>query len=563
LNKGPTSKRGKIIVQQLPRSQHKHVKPVEKDKRNRSTKISKPTLAVAAVKKPATTPRVLEAPTVSKAIVEKAEPQQQPTRHPSPPPDELKTAGSRSAVSPARRRASHGDTLTFIEQALDETWNDYLLYLGRFQQTQSGKNVHDLRVSIRRFATALDLVDRFSPDNTIRRARNVLKEQLSELSNLRDVHVEMVRVRRFLKDVPEMRPFYDDLRSKEARGMKSTRKLPWKANRKFIETAVNRAKIKINARRSTTTAESSRKILETGLDVAFDGLSKRLEVVTLSDFRTIHKIRLSFKPVRYMLEMVRPVLKLDRRQLRTASLLSRLMGQIQDLEVLMKDLVEFGWKKETVLSAVQEIWLDLERRNMETAQRFIRAIPKFSEIWKPIIYEQTAPTPTASKTLYILRHGIAVTRDEASYPLDSDRPLTQKGLKKMRRIADGMRHLKVSFDTIVTSPYKRALETAFVVGRQYGEGQKIQTCPALAAEVLPEEVIRILQEKYGQTKELLLVGHEPQLSALISTLTSGSAGARPLLKKGGLCKLQVETLQIGKCATLAWLLTPRQLVNIT
>ena len=427
---------------------------------------------------------------------------------------------------------------------------------------QSGKNVHDFRVSIRRFTTALDLVDRFSPDNTIRRARLVLKEQLSELSNLRDLHVEIVRVGRFLKEVPEMRTFYEDLRSKETRGMKSAKKLPWKANKKFIETAVNRAKIKVNARRSTTTAETSRKILETGLDVAFDGLSKRLEGVTLSDFTTIHKIRLAFKPVRYMLEMVQPVLKLDRRQLKTATFLSRMMGQIQDLEVLMKDLVEFSWKKETVLSAVQEIWLDLERRNMETAQRFIKAIPKFSEIWKPIIYEQTAPSPTTSKTLYILRHGIAVTRDEASYPLDSDRPLTQKGLKKMRRIADGMRHLNVSFDAIVTSPYKRALETAFVVGRQYGEGQKIQTCPALAAEVLPEEVIRILQEKYASSRELLLVGHEPQLSALISTLTSGSAGARPLLKKGGLCKLLVERLQVGKCATLTWLLTPRQLVNI-
>ena len=359
-----------------------------------------------------------------------------------------------------------------------------------------------------------------------------------------------------------MKSFYEDLRSKENRSLKAAKKIPWKSERKFIETAVNRAKIKINARRATTTAESSRKIIETGFDVAFDGLSKKLEAVTLADYTTIHKIRLAFKPVRYMLEMMQPVLKLDRKQLRTATLLSRMMGQIQDLEVLMKDLVEFSWKKETVLSAVLEIWLDLERRNSETAQRFIKAIPKFGEIWKPIIYEQATGTSSASKTLYILRHGIAVTRGDASYPLDSDRPLTPKGIKRMRRITDGMRHLKVSFDVILTSPFKRALETAFVVGRQYGEGQRIQTCLALTPEVLPEEVVRVLQEKYASSRELLLVGHEPQLSALISTLTSGSAGARPLLKKGGLCKLQVDKLHAGKCATLLWLLTPRQLVNI-
>ena len=452
--------------------------------------------------------------------------------------------------------------LNFICQALDKSWNDYVACLGRFQQTPTGKNVHDLRVSIRRFTTALDLVDRFNPDNMIRRARIMLKEQLSDLSTLRDVHVEMVRVRRFLKEVPEMKAFYEELRAKENRCLKSAKKAPWRANRKFIETAVNRAKIKINARRATTTAEESRKIVETGLDVAFDDLGKKLEAVTLADYTTIHKIRLAFKPVRYMLEMLQPVLRLDRKQLRTVGFLSRTMGQIQDLEVLMKDLVEFSWKKETVISAILEIWLDLERRNTENAQRFIKAIPKFGEIWKPVIYEHAGGTPVASKTLYVLRHGIAVTRGDASYPLDSDRPLTPKGIKRMRRIADGMRHLKVSFDVMVTSPYKRALETAFVVGRQYGEGQRIQTCAALAAEVLPEEVIRVLQEKYAASRELLLVGHEPQLSALISTLTSGGAGARPLLKKGGLCKLQIEKLQAGKCATLLWLLTPRQLVNI-
>jgi phosphohistidine phosphatase len=389
----------------------------------------------------------------------------------------------------------------------------------------------------------------------------MLKEQLSELSTLRDVHVEMVRARRFLKELPEMKPFYDDLRSREGKCLKSAKKIPWKANRRFIETAVNRAQIKLNARRSITTADSARKIVETGLDVAFDGLSKKIQAVTLADYTTIHKVRLAFKPVRYTLETLQSVLPLNRKQLRNATYLSKIMGQIQDLEVLMKDLVEFGWKKESVLSSVLEIWLDLERRRTETAQRFIKAIPKFNEIWKPMIYEQ-AQGMSASKIVYVLRHGIAATRGDSAYPLDSDRPLTAKGIKRMRRVADGMRRLKVSFDVILTSPYKRALETAFVIGRQYGVGEAIQTCSALRAEILPEEVIRVLHEKYASSRELLLVGHEPQLSTLISTLTSGSASARPLLKKGGICKLQVDKLEAGKCATLLWLLTPRQLVNM-
>jgi phosphohistidine phosphatase len=262
-----------------------------------------------------------------------------------------------------------------------------------------------------------------------------------------------------------------------------------------------------------------------------------------------------------MLEMVQPLLGLDRKQLSAAALLARLMGRIQDLDVLMRDLVQSDWRKERRLAAVVEVWLTLEGQRAEATQRFFRAVPKFGTIWKTIIHDQARVTAQQSRTLYVLRHGIAVNRGDPAYPLDSDRPLTIKGIKRMRRIAEGMRRMRVGFDLILSSPYRRALETAFVVAREYEAGQDVQTVQALKAEVLPEEVIRTLLEKFPTCGRLLLVGHEPQLSALVSTLTSGSAGARPLLKKGGLCKLQVEGLQMGKCATIIWLLTPRQLMS--
>jgi phosphohistidine phosphatase len=58
---------------------------------------------------------------------------------------------------------------------------------------------------------------------------------------------------------------------------------------------------------------------------------------------------------------------------------------------------------------------------------------------------------------------------------------------------------------------------------------------------------------------VLLVGHEPGLSQLISLLVAGEAGVSILLKKGSLCKLSVESLKPGRCATLEWLLTPKQM----
>ena len=450
--------------------------------------------------------------------------------------------------------------LNFISDTLEREWNGYRKRLQEFRQKASVKNVHDLRVNIRRLMTCLELIERFNPDNAVRRARINLKEQLSKLSNLRDAHVEMVAIRGYLRQLPEIKQFYDELRDRESDYLSAAKKMSSKT--KFIENAINRAKVRLVARRATITVSGASKIINDAVDRSFDNVNGKLEYVTIADYSTIHSVRLAFKPFRYLLEMLQPLIPIERKQLRTAQSLARMMGKIQDIEVLMKRLVEFRWKKDNARRAMIEIWLDLERRKTEAAQRFLRAIPKLGNIWKPIIHEQTGFRTVDSRTLYVLRHGIAIARGDPGYPLDSDRPLTSKGMKKVRRIVTGMRRLDVEFDVILTSPYRRALETAFEVGREYRLGEMIQTTPALKPEVLPEEVIRVLQDKYASNRNLLLVGHEPQLSAFVSTLTSGSAGARPLMKKGGLCKLQVEKLQVGKCATLLWLLTPKQLTNM-
>lgn len=466
------------------------------------------------------------------------------------------------APAPRRRPSRAPDVLTFVSNALDQEWNRYLKQLQAFQQKPTVKNVHDLRVSIRRLMTCMDLIHRFSPDNAIQKARLTLKDQLSDLSDLRDSHVEMVKIRGYLKQLPEIGEFYEELRDREINYLNAAKKASPKVDTKLIQNSIERVKLRLGARRAAMNITSAQKIINDTVDRAFDIVNQKLEYVTVADYSTIHSVRLAFKPLRYMLEMLQPLISLESRRLGTARSLSRTMGQIQDLEVLMKGLVEFKWKKDNAERAGTEIWLELERQKIDAARQFLRAVPKFGSIWKPLLQEQTKTKSVGSKTIYVLRHGIAVNRGDVGYPLDSDRPLTSKGIRRMRRVAAGMRRMGVEFDVTLTSPFRRALETAFVVGREYGAGESVQSTSALKPEVLPEEVVRALQENFASCRNLLLVGHEPQLSAFVSTLTSGSASARPLLKKGGLCKLQIEKLQPGKCATMLWLLTPRQLITM-
>ena len=65
--------------------------------------------------------------------------------------------------------------------------------------------------------------------------------------------------------------------------------------------------------------------------------------------------------------------------------------------------------------------------------------------------------------LYLMRHGIALTRDDPSVAHDAERPLTGKGVKRMRKAAKGLRELAIRFDSILTSPLSRARQTADIV----------------------------------------------------------------------------------------------------
>jgi phosphohistidine phosphatase len=161
--------------------------------------------------------------------------------------------------------------------------------------------------------------------------------------------------------------------------------------------------------------------------------------------------------------------------------------------------------------------------------------------------------------LYILRHAIAETAPNPPSGGDSKRRLTAEGADKMRRAARGMKALELSFDLIISSPYPRAKETAEIVAEALLSGKRLELSPLLEPEGNSKQFIEELKRKHGEKERVLIVGHEPGLSRLISVLTSGQARTSIELKKGALCKLTAEALEYERCATLEWLLTSRQL----
>ena len=162
--------------------------------------------------------------------------------------------------------------------------------------------------------------------------------------------------------------------------------------------------------------------------------------------------------------------------------------------------------------------------------------------------------------LYFLRHGLAVDRSTPGFKKDADRPLTPKGKQRMWRVAEAMTALELEFDVIFSSPYLRAMQTAEIVAEASDLRRDLVFINALTPDGSPQALIERIKELKAKPKNILLVGHEPYLGKLVSLLTAGSTNLALDLKKGGLCKVEIETLRLGRCGTLTWLLTPKQML---
>jgi phosphohistidine phosphatase len=158
--------------------------------------------------------------------------------------------------------------------------------------------------------------------------------------------------------------------------------------------------------------------------------------------------------------------------------------------------------------------------------------------------------------LYLLRHAIAVPRGTTAYPND-DRPLTKEGIDKMMKGAKGMSRVIEEVDMILTSPLSRAKETARIAADVLRAKDKVDVCQELAPGSSVKDLLAYLA-KHKNLSHVLLVGHEPDLGYLASSLL-GSTSSIIEFKKGALCCLEVPQLPTRRPATLLWHLTPKQL----
>jgi phosphohistidine phosphatase len=157
----------------------------------------------------------------------------------------------------------------------------------------------------------------------------------------------------------------------------------------------------------------------------------------------------------------------------------------------------------------------------------------------------------------LIRHGIAVEPDEWE-GVEENRPLTEKGEKRVKQAAVGIAALDCKPTHLFTSPFVRAYDTARILRAVVSPTLKVETREELAVGAKPEQLVALLNTLPSDSV-VVCVGHEPQLGQAVSLLLCGKVFPSFPFKKSGAACIEVEGIIKPNQGRLRWWLPPLQL----
>jgi phosphohistidine phosphatase len=162
--------------------------------------------------------------------------------------------------------------------------------------------------------------------------------------------------------------------------------------------------------------------------------------------------------------------------------------------------------------------------------------------------------------LYIVRHGIAIDREDPKCPPDPERFLTEEGTEKTKQAARGVAEIASVPDLMLSSPYVRALQTAEIFSKalEYDK-DKIRKSDFLLPGAEPLQLFRELSRDKDNSV-VFVFGHAPHLDDLVAAALT-SKHRITSLKKAGVALVELKRL-VPPSGELIWLSTPKLLKKV-
>jgi phosphohistidine phosphatase len=154
--------------------------------------------------------------------------------------------------------------------------------------------------------------------------------------------------------------------------------------------------------------------------------------------------------------------------------------------------------------------------------------------------------------IYLLRHGIA--EDARPEQPDSERELTSEGREKLRRVLKRAHGADVAPSLILSSPLRRAVQTASIAAAALDYKGKVVETQALIPDAPPHEAWEELRARHDE-RAVLLAGHEPLMSTLVAFLL-GCPGLQVDMKKAAMIRVDCDRFGREPRGVLKWMITP-------
>jgi CHAD domain-containing protein len=283
-----------------------------------------------------------------------------------------------------RKRGVHRHLLDSLKSA----GKRYRKQLERCRARCSEKAVHDLRVEIRRALALVEMIGVFVPARRVKRALKLLKGRLDVFDDLRDTQVQAVRLRPLAGRSAGARSYRKHLLAHESRCIRKIRKAVKGFRPARVRKRLEGFRAEIRRRHARGLEATDGAQVRKAVLRAFAEVSRRNRRVRTTDTSTIHRARIAFKKYRYMIETLAPCLQgASLRDLQAMHDHQTLMGDVQDLEVLMAGIRRFLRKRPREAEAVRPLLERLEVQRQMAVAAFLKKADRLSDFAPPRFLE--------------------------------------------------------------------------------------------------------------------------------------------------------------------------------
>jgi len=280
-------------------------------------------------------------------------------------------------IAPLTEEAPSAPKQLLLE-SLDQRWNIYRAELQRCRIEFSNEAIHDVRVALRRLLSLIRLLNSIEPHPRLKKLRRAFKGQLDEFDELRDTQVMLAEIERVKQELLQLEGFQEYLQRIEGKLLGGIRIELDKPDLIDIE---HRLLLVREALAAEEKADWAAPIFQS-VDEAFSVTKQRFDQIDPAHPATIHRVRTAFKNLRYLVEIVHPLLEgFPENNLKLMNKYQTMMGEIQDNEVFIKTLDEF-------LQCAPSFDLELVRghydvRRSDSVSAFIKKKNMLKKFWRP------------------------------------------------------------------------------------------------------------------------------------------------------------------------------------